>query len=323
MPAQPKADRSRCRQRLPPLGALRFFEAAARHESFAAAGQELDVTSAAVAHRVRTLEASLGDKLFVRFARGVRLTRPGEAYLKDVQRILSDLRDVTKRHRSRGQVRVLRIVAAEVVAKSWLMPRLAEFKAARPDITIEFEIDDREIGADGRDYDAWIAFTNEVEQTPHAETLFEEALVPVCSPAFLSARGRPRKPHNLREWPLLYNFEWESYWVYWFAHHHAPPPDLTRASGFRLYSMTVQAAVHGMGVALGHSAMIAHELECGLLTALVEPDAAVPAQYALKVAPSARDDSHVRAFRDWVLDQASSMRAANTNALIAPAHRAT
>ena len=319
MPAQPKAHGSRCMQHLPPLDALPFFEAAARNESFVAAGQELNVTPTAIAHRVRTLEASLGDKLFVRLARGVRLTRPGEAYLKDVQRILSDLWDVTKRHRSRGQARVLRIVATEVVAKSWLMPRLAEFKAARPDITIEFEIDDREIGADGRDYDAWIAFTNEVEQTPHAETLFEEALVPVCSPAFLSARGPLRKPHHLREWPLLYNFEWESYWAYWFAHHDAPPPDLTRASGFRLYSMTVQAAVHGMGVALGHSAMIAHELERGSLTALVEPDAAVPARYVLKVPPSARNNAEVRAFRDWAMDQASRMRAANTSALTAPA----
>ena len=321
MSAQPKAHDSRYMQRQLPLDALRFFEVAARHQSFAAAGLELHVTPAAVAHRVRTLEAGLGVKLLLRSGRGVRLSRLGEMYLKDVQRILSDLTDVNMHLRSRAQAPVLRIVAAEVVTKRWLIPRLAQFKTAHPDIAIRFVLDHREVGVDKRDYDAWIGFTNEIEQTPLAETLFEESLVPVCSPAFLKARGLPRRPHNLREWPLLYNFGWESYWTYWFAHHNAPPPDLTWASGFSLYSMTVQASVHGMGVALGHSAMIAHELECESLTALVEPQAAVPARYVLKIAPSARDNTEVRVFRDWILVQASQMRGANANALIAPAHR--
>ena len=307
MPARYKAHETRAMQRLPPLEALRFFEVAARHKSFTAAGQELHLTSAAVAHRVRTLEASLGNKLFSRRRRGVRLTRVGVTYRQEVQRILADLLEVTERHRRRARAPILRIVAAEVVANMWLMPRLAQFKAERPEIAIEFEIDDREADADRQDYDVWIAFTNEIERTPNAEPLFEEALVPVCSPAFLKARGQPRSPYSLREWPLLYNFEWESHWAYWFAHHDAPPPDLTQASGFSLYSMAVQAAVYGMGVALGHSEMIAHELERGSLTALLGSQVAVPARYVLSVPPSVRDNSEVQAFRDWILDQASSV----------------
>ena len=307
MSTQREANRSRLTQRLPPLDTLRFFEAAARHGSFTAAGQELCVTSAAVSHRIKTLETSLGDKLFVRQARGVRLNRQGAMYQKEVQRILIDLCDVTDCQRNCVAARLLRVVAVGIVAEMWLTPRLPDFGAARPGIAIELETDHDEVDPRRRNFDVWIAFASEARETPHAETLFEETLIPVCSPALLEKRGQPTSPEDLHDWPLLYDLEGRSHWSYWFARHGAPPPNLHRASGFRQYSMVVQVAIRGMGVALGYSWMIAHELERGTLVGLFDSFVPAPAKILLATAPASADRPEVRAFRDWVRDQASAM----------------
>ena len=200
---------------LPPLDSLRFFEAAARHESFVLAGKELGVTAAAVGHRIRTLEKHLGAELFERRRRSVHLNRRGRAYLKEVQRILAEVHGVSERQRDTP--RRVRIVSVEAVAEKWLLPRLASFKAAHPGIAIELETNHRSIDPSLRDFDAWLAYSGETsaprpltrrEETLLEETLYEEALLPVCSPALLAARGRPRGPAQLRDWPLLYDLGW-------------------------------------------------------------------------------------------------------------------
>ena len=110
---------------LPPLESLRFFEAAARLQNFARAGVELGVTPAAVAQRVRSLERHLDVPLFERRPRGVRLNRRGQAYLKEVQRILAEVHGVSERQRR--WPRRVRVVSVEAVAEKWLVPRLAAF----------------------------------------------------------------------------------------------------------------------------------------------------------------------------------------------------
>ena len=268
-------------QDLPPLESVRVFEVAARHESFVKAGQELGVTAATVSNRIQALETRMGARLFTRSTRGVRLNSRGRAYGDEIRGILAEIGAATDRHREHTGEKRLKLVAVEVVAEKWLMPRLADFKAAHPDISIEFETDHREVDPERRDFDIWIAFTDRVAKTLQAETLFEESLLPVCSPAFLKGRRRPRKPADLHRWPLLYDLHWTTYWSHWFAQHDAGTADLSRASGFRLYSMMVQAAVDGMGVALGHSLMISHELEQGTLVSLFDSRVTAPARYLL------------------------------------------
>ena len=167
----------------------------------------------------------------------------------------------------------------------WLMPRLAAFRSAHPEIVIEFETDHTNVDPARRAFDIWIAFVAGVPRTVQSEVLFEETFVPVCSPAFLASRQRPTHPGDLHEWPLLYDLAWEDYWTHWFACQQAGAPDMSRASGYRLYSMTIQAALEGMGVALGHSLLIAPHLERGTLVALFEPPVAAPARYFLALAP--------------------------------------
>ena len=193
----------------PPLESLRFFEAAARHQSFARGrGPNSASTAPAVADRIRKLENHLDAELFDRRQRSVRLNRRGQAYLKEVQRILADVHGVSQLHRR--QPSRVRIVSVEAVAEKWLLPRLASFKADHPNIAIELETNHRGVDPTQRDFDAWLAYTGETaaprplprrEDTLLEETLYEEDLLPVCSPTLLAARGRPRSPADLHGWP--------------------------------------------------------------------------------------------------------------------------
>ena len=298
---------------LPPLDSLRFFEAAARHRSFARAAAELGVTPAAVAHRVRMLEKHLDVPLFDRRRRGVDLNRRGETYLKEVQRILAEVHGVSERQRR--WPRRVRIVSVEAVAEKWLAPRLATFKAAHPAIAIEVETNHRGVDPDRRDFDAWFAYTGETaaprpvtrrEDTLLEEPLYEESLQPVASPAVLAARGRPRGPADLHEWPLLYDLGWDADWSYWFARQGQPTPDLSRASGFRLYSMVVQAAVGGLGIAVGRPMLIAHELKSKTLVPVFDRPAEAPERCCLITTAAARQRPEVQAFREWVLREAEA-----------------
>ena len=140
----------------------------------------------------------------------------------------------------------MRIVSVEAVAEKWLVSRLAAFSAAHPGIAIEVETNHRGVDPDARDFDAWFACTGETaaprpvarrEDILWEETLYEEQLLPVCSPALLEGRRRPRRPAGLHEWPLLYDLGWDADRAYWFARQGQSTPGrktcawITRAVG--------------------------------------------------------------------------------------------
>jgi len=295
---------------LPPLECLRFFDAAARHQSFVKAGEELHVTAAAVAHRVKMLESHLGQTLFDRKHRSVRLNQRGKACLRDVQRILTEISEVVDRYRSGPQTRHLSVVVVESVAERWLMPRIAEFNAARPDIAIKLETDHLGVDPNRFDFDIWITHDGGTrapsEEVALRETLFEDSLLPVCSPALFEIHGRPNQLADLYSWPLLYHLGWPSHWAHWFASQGASPPDLSHASGFRLCSLLLQAALKGMGAALACPTTIVPELDEGTLVPLFEPHNQVQTRCCLMTTAAARRKPEVQAFREWILEADSS-----------------
>lgn len=297
---------------LPPLGCLHFFEAAARRENFVQAARELDVTPAAVAYRVKMLEDHIGHTLFDRVRRGVALNPRGKACLTDVQRILTDIGESIERYRNGPQVRRLNIVAVESIADRWLMPKLPGFKAAQPDIVITLETDHLRIDPQRDGFDLWITHAGETTapnaHTARHEMLLEETMFPVCSPALLETLGRPRDMLDLHSWPLLYHLGWPSDWPYWFAAHGAPEPDLSRASGFRLCSMLVRAAIEGMGAAIGRSTVIAGELRQGTLVPLFDQHNEARTSWWLISTLAARRKPEVQAFRQWIIQQAADER---------------
>ena len=141
------------------------------------------------------------------------------------------------------------------------------------------------------------------------ETLYEENLLPVCSPALLAARGRPDGPADLDDWPLLYDLGWDADWSYWCGCQGQSTPDLSRASGFRLYSMVVQAAVHGIGAAIGRPMLIARELADRTLVPVFDRQAEAPERCCLITTAASRQRPEVRAFREWVLEEARTAAA--------------
>ena len=305
---------------LPPLECLRFFEAAARCESFVRAARELDVTAAAVAYRVKMLEDHVGHPLFDRVHRGVVLNPRGKACLADVQRILTDIGECMNRCRSNAQVRRLSIVAVESIADRWLMPRLPGFKANQPDIVIELETDIFRVDPQRDHFDLWIAWAGETTMlNARHETLFEDTMFPVCSPALLETLGQPRDIVDLHSWPLLYHLGWPSDWSYWFATHGAPSPDLSRASGFRLCSTLVRAAIEGMGAVVGRRTAIADELRQGTLVPLFNHQNEADTSLWLISNPTAQRKPEVRAFRKWIIQQAADERDAAELSLRRPA----
>ena len=299
---------------LPPLECLRFFEAAARHESFARASEELGVTPAGVSYRVKMLEEHLGHPLFERLGRsGIRLNKGGQAYLSDVRRILADLAAATDVHRGREGTRSIRVVSVESLAEKWLMPKLGRFEANHRDIAVEIETHHRGVDPQSRDFDVWLAYSGPTaaprpeplpgEDALIEDTLWEEALEPVCSPALIEVRGRPHTPADLHRWPLLYDLGWLADWPSWFACQGVAAPDLSRASGYRLYSMVVHAAVEGLGAAIGRPGVIARELREGSLIPIFERRTGIPARCCL-ITNSAQARPAVETFREWVIKEA-------------------
>ena len=142
------------------------------------------------------------------------------------------------------------------------------------------------------------------EDTVFEETLYEESLLPVCSPVLLAARGRPQSPADLHDWPLLYDLGWDGDWAYWFFRQGQATTDLSRASGFRLYSMLVENAVNGIGAAIGRSMLIAPELERGRLVPVFEYQTEAPERCCLITTAASRQRPEVQAFREWVLSEA-------------------
>ena len=231
----------------------------------------------------------------------------------EVQRILAEVHGVSERQRR--WPRRVRIISVEAVAEKWLVPRLATFKAEHPEVAIELETNHRGIDPDDRNFDAWFAYTGETaaprpvtsrEDTLLEETLYEEDLLPVCSPALLAALGRPQDPADMEEWPLLYDLGWDADWAYWFTRQGQSTPDLSQASSFRLYSMLVQAAVHGIGAAIGRPMLIARELENRTLVPVFDHQAEAPERCCLITTTASRQRPEVQAFREWVLEEATA-----------------
>ncbi len=293
---------------LPPLECLRFFDAAARHQSFVRAAEELQVTAAAVAHRVKMLETHLGHTLFDRKHRSVTLNLRGKACLRDVQRILTEIEEVIDRYRSGPRMKRLSVVVVESVADRWLMPKIADFNAARPDIAIELETDHLGVDPNRHDFDIWITYDGGTkapsEEVALRETLFEDTLLAVCSPALFETHGRPRKLRDLYSWPLIYHLGFPSDWAHWFASQGASPPDLSHSSGFRLCSLLLQGALKGMGAAVGRPKTIVPELEEGTLVPLFDRHNDVPTRCCMMTTAAARRKPEVRAFREWILESA-------------------
>jgi LysR family glycine cleavage system transcriptional activator len=296
-------------RRLPPLGPLRAFEAAARHLSFTRAGEELNVTQAAVSHQVKSLEEWLGLRLFRRRGRQVFLTEAGQGYLAEVSQAFDMLSGATGRLISRESSGPLAVSCLASFAASWLVPRLGRFRDLHPDIDVMISAKDELVDFSRDEVD--LAIRHGGGNWPGLEVtmLMTEDMFPVCSPKLLDGPVPLKSPDDLRHHTLLRD-DMLVNWKAWLTAAGVQGVDADRGPFFNLSNLVIDAAIDGQGVALARSALVAHHLKAGRLVRPFEFQLPAHFAYYIVYPPTMADVPKVRAFADWLVAMAQADAAA-------------
>jgi LysR family transcriptional regulator, glycine cleavage system transcriptional activator len=288
--------------RLPSLNGLRAFEAAARHLSFTQAASELNVTQTAISHQIRRLEDELGMRLFVRHNRSLALTPQARDYLPLVRAAFDDLRLATERLLRKDGGKVLTVSTLASLAAKWLLPRLATFQEAHPGIDVRITTSTSLVDFRRDDVDAAIRYGRGHWSGVRAEWLMADELFPVCSPSLLQSNKPLRCPEDLAHHTLLHTSGgYDDDWRLWLTAAGLPAA-ISKHGGlsFDLIFMTLQAAIDGLGVALGRTSYVQDDIIKGRL--VVPFKIALPADAGFYlVSPEGRADAaKLRAFREWI-----------------------
>lgn len=251
------------RPRIPPLNALRAFEAAARLGGFAAAANELCVTPGAVAQQVKILETWAGAPLFERRAQGVKLTPLGLGVRAHFIAAFDQLGEAVQILGKRANPKIVRIAALPSIAQLWLSPRFAAIRSAAPEVTLSVTAMESRPNLQLEPFDLSIFF----EDTPLSSGMIglaQDIIFPVCAPEIAKRLHHPR---DLANEMFLHDINWSSDWALWLA---SALPGATLdicGSVFSLYSLAVEEAKNGAGVLIGHEALVAADLAAGTLVA--------------------------------------------------------
>jgi LysR family transcriptional regulator, glycine cleavage system transcriptional activator len=234
---------------LPPLKGIIAFEVVARLGSINKAADELNVTASAVSHQITNLEGYVGRKLFERTSRGLVLTPVGERYQNDVTGALALIASAAHNARTAEGIEILRIHVSPSFASRWLMPRLPRFLAEHPDLRIQLSASHTHSDFSRGEVDLDIRYGAIKWGELHVETIFEEEMLPLASPALLG-RAVMRSPEQLLAQPLIFSDVNVVQWPRWFAAHGVPLSPATYALRFDRAYLVIEAAIQGLGVAL-------------------------------------------------------------------------
>jgi LysR family glycine cleavage system transcriptional activator len=282
-------------RRLPPLSALRPFEAAARLESFSRAAEELHITHGAVSHQVRALEEHLGVPLFARHGKRVSLTAAGRAFGERVRSALQEIAQAADALRARRDDR-LTVSVLPSFASRWLMPRLIRFMDANPKIEVNVIASTALADFAKDEIDIAIRFGKGPWPPLHCEPFLDDEYFPVGSP-----KGRrPRAPRDLLRMGIIR--EDRDYWAQWFEKAGVALAEAVAARGpiFNDSTYALQAAARGEGVALARRSIIGEDLERGTLRRLFDISVPSAERYWFVCPKESADLPKVKAFRAWV-----------------------
>jgi LysR family glycine cleavage system transcriptional activator len=297
-------------RRLPPLNALRAFEAAARLGSFAAAAQELRVTASAISQQVRSLEKYLGTKLFKRLPHGLVLTAPGRAYLPELTSGFDRLAEATRRLRPGGVGGLLTVTTLPAFATGWLLPRLSRFRSRYPSIDVFLKTGRELVDFRREDVDLAIRFSANVTNDLRSIPLVDEEVFPVASPALVSPARLPLSMEELAQLPLLHDVDadprqrWMS-WPAWFERAGLPSAPALQGLRFSDSIVLLGAAVAGLGVALGRGPHIEGPLARGQLVRLTRESWKAEWSYRIVAPPANFSRPNVRVFVDWLCEESA------------------
>lgn len=296
------------RSRLPPLNALRSFEAVALHGSFAAAAAALNVTHWAVGKQIRLLEDWLGRPLFERLARGVRLTDEGAVLLGDVSDAFDRLSTGTARLRDAGPAPrisgAVRVNALVSFVLSWLLPRLPAFSTQFPEVDVHVSTTSRRLRYVGGAFDIAVRSGHEQMDGLESRVLMADVRLPACSPALL--RQHPiRSVADLRHHTLLHSSSTKGAWTQWLRKAGASGLRPLRQAEFEHVFLQQAAAVEGLGVTLASLPLIQRDLAAGRLVCPLPAATWRAPDYELVLNAERECDAAVLAFRDWLVQAAA------------------
>ncbi|MDX1609621.1 MAG: transcriptional regulator GcvA [Halofilum sp. (in: g-proteobacteria)] len=290
-------------RRLPPMQALRAFEAAAQLLSFRHAAAQLHRTPSAVSHQIRGLERELGTALFHRDPRGLRLTEAGRDYLAAVHEALAGLTEATTRLQREHGEGPLTVSLFPSFAVRWLIPRLNAFRTEHPEVEIELVSSLREADFDGGAIDAAIRFGDGDWPGLRSDPLMVEERLPVCSPGLAAGPPPLRAPADLARCLLLHNGAHPGEWSAWLAECGVTGVAAARGPVFDASNEVLAAAANGMGVALGRTPLVEADLAAGRLVAPFAERVRSPGRYWFVAPEATAEGPALSALRTWLQAQ--------------------
>lgn len=297
------------RRKLPSMEALIAFESAARHQSFTRSADELALTPSAIGRQIATLEDYVGLPLFNRVRRRVSLTEVGETYAKQVRDNLDRIeRDTLAVATRRGAEGILELAVIPTFATRWLIPRLPQFYAQHGHITLNLTTRSEPFLFTDTPFSAAIHFGNPVWPGAITQHLFGEEMVPVCSPELLNGSGS-LAPSALARLPLLHQSARPDAWRQWLAQARVHDVDCMSGQRYELFSMLVEAARAGLGVALVPRFFVLAELASKELIVPNEMALLNDKGYYLVYPESKQNAPSLQPFKQWLLSIAREYRA--------------
>lgn len=316
-------------RQLPPLNALRAFEAAARHMSFTKAADELHVTPAAISHQVKALEEYLGIQLFRRLTRGLLLTDAGQAALPGMRESFDGLAAAVARLRGAEESGVLNVSSLNSFVAKWLIHRVDQFSRDHPDIDVRISASTGLVDFARDDVDLTIRYGRGDYPGLRVELLMDEELFPVCSPKLLDGANPLKTADDLRHHTLLHDDSFKQFyheqfektfhgffpdWRVWLDAAGARRVDPSHGPAMSPSYMVIQAAIEGQGVALARSVLVMDDLAAGVLVKPFELTLPLDFSYYLVYLETAAERPKIAAFRAWIMEEAGKRQAPTLSA---------
>jgi LysR family transcriptional regulator, glycine cleavage system transcriptional activator len=294
---------------LPPLSALRAFEAAARLQSFSKAADELRVTPAAISHQIHALEADLGVSLFERRNRAVELTASARVLLPGLTEAFAGIQSSVGRLRAHNDTGTLNVTASPSFAGKWLVQRLHRFQEQNPAVDVRISATDTVVDLARGDFDIAIRYGTGRYPGLDVELLLKNEVFPACSPQLLRAGPPLETPADLRHHALLHDQAVDRdplvpTWSMWLKAAGVDAEPARHGLSFSTNVLALEAAIAGHGVTLAYSTTAAADIAAGRLVRLFSLSLPDWFAYYVVTAPGALERPKVRAFRDWLRKEA-------------------
>jgi len=289
----------------PPLNALRTFEVAARHLSFTLAAEELNITQAAVSQQIRQLEDILGVRLFKRLNRSLLLTDAGQEYAMPIRHAIQTIQDATHKLSGYQDSGILTISVLPSFAARWLVPRIGHFRQKYPDIDLRLHTSFTAVDFQRDRVDAAIRLghweKNSERKGLYGELIMREFIFPVSSPDLMNGTPPLRRPEDMRFHTLLQDeyIDWDD----WFKEVGVSGFNTHKGPAFFDSAMSMQAAIDGIGIALGRTPLVARDFKVGRLVAPFDLRVQHKFAYRLVCPKGDEDNPKILAFRTWLHEE--------------------